>query len=93
MPESKRYNGGAMCRTRKKRLKKKVEQEMYTKQSERRYLECRERAEAEETQESRARQRSTSPKSSGQSPRKERQGSEHILRCIKDISRTGKREK
>jgi len=37
-----------MCRTRKKRLKKKVEQEMYTKQSERRYRECRERAEAEE---------------------------------------------
>lgn len=74
-----------------KKRRRRTEQALYTKQSEKRYLECGEREEI--TRKQRGAKIDKSKKSNGQSPRKERQGSEHILRCIKDISRTGKRDK
>lgn len=78
-----------MCRTRKgeEGLNKRCTQSNLKK----RYLECGEREEI--TRKQRGAKIDKSKKSNGQSPRKERQGSEHILRCIKDISRTGKRDK
>lgn len=74
-----------------KKRRRRIEQALYTKQSEKRYLECGEREEI--TRKQRGAKIDKSKKSNGQSPEKERQGSEHILRCIKDISRTGKCDK